>query len=308
MTLAEAYRKGTHILRTADIDAPAADAGVMLCHVAKCDRAYLYAHGDLELEDGLLREYILLLKRRALGHPLQYLTGLTQFMSLSFEVEPGVLIPRQDTELLVETVIDFCKAKSPDRGLRILDIGTGSGCIAVSLAYYVPGSTVVAIDKMSAALQIAQRNACLNGVDSRIVFVQSDLFESFQAEQMPSFDVIVSNPPYVCSSDIKGLQQEVRDHEPIEALDGGSDGLFFYREIIRTAPGYLADGGILAFETGYNQADAVVALMSGETQVSDNKFAEDSPAEKARLSCFDSIRIQKDLAGIDRVVTGVHRR
>lgn len=324
MTLSEAFRKGTGILRAADIDAPAADAGVILCHVAKCDRAYLYAHGDLELDEGLLRDYISILKRRILGYPLQYLTGLQEFMSLTFEVAPGVLIPRQDTELLVETVIHFCKAKGD---LRILDIGTGSGCIAISLAHYLPGCTVVAVDKMAGALEIAKRNACLNGVEDRVLFIQSDLFENLKAlpssakcrlsdEQHAldghlsnrSFDVIVSNPPYVRSGDIKRLQMEVRNHEPIEALDGGNDGLFFYREIIRIAPGHLADGGMLAFETGYDQADAVATLMSGGTQVSDNKFAEDSPAEKVSLSCFDSIRIHKDLAGIDRVVSGVYRR
>jgi release factor glutamine methyltransferase len=297
MTLSEAYRKGTGILKVAGIDAPAADAGVILCHVVKCNRAYLYAHGDEELADGLLRTYISLLKKRTLGYPLQYLTGAQEFMSLPFEVGPGVLIPRQDTELLVETVTDFCreKAESKDNDsdygdgvsgceLRILDIGTGSGCIAISLAHYLPGSRVVAVDKMAEALEIAKRNARLNGVEDRVLFIQSDLFDNLRDDL---FDVIVSNPPYIRSGDIKRLQQEVKDYEPIEALDGGNDGLFFYREIIRRAPVYLKDGGMLAFETGYDQAGAVARQMTSS-------------------SCFDSIRIHKDLAGIDRVVSGLY--
>lgn len=288
MTLSEAFRTGGQILKNADINAPAVDAGVLLCSVAKCSREDLYAHGDREMDDGLLQRYLSALEKRSQGYPLQYLTGMQEFMSLSFFVGPGVLIPRQETELLVETVLEFCRGKgnlNANNCRKILDMGTGSGCIAVSLAYYLPGCTVVAVDKMESALDIVKKNAYVNGVGERVGTLQSDMFRNVDmtASSIDGFDVIVSNPPYIRSADICGLQREVREHEPIEALDGGVDGLFFYREIIRAAPFYLKEGGMLAFEVGYDQAEDVAALMSG----------------------FSSICIHKDLAGIDRVVTGV---
>lgn len=327
MTLSEAFRTGSQILRNADIYAPAIDAGVLLCSVAKCSREDLYAHGDRELDEGLLKRYLSALEKRSQGYPLQYLTGMQEFMSLPFSVGPGVLIPRQETELLVETVLEFCRNKectytnepsksnlNPCNCGRILDMGAGSGCIAVSLAYYLPGWTVVAVDKMESALDIVKKNALVNGVGDRVITLQSDLFRNVEAAASSSggFDVIVSNPPYIRSADICDLQREVREHEPIEALDGGMDGLNFYREIIGAAPAYLKEGGMLAFEVGYDQAEDVAALMagaagaSGASDVSGASCVSDaSGSEKGLSECFRSIRIHKDLAGIDRVVTGV---
>lgn len=279
MTLNEAFRKGIGILNNAGNEAPAHDAGVLLCSAVHCDRAFLYAHGTNELDDALLNNYFLMLESRAAGMPLQYLTGVQEFMSLPFEVGQGVLVPRQDTELLVETAINLCGEREEPPG--ILDIGTGSGCIAVSLAYYLPECIVTAVDKMPDAIAIARRNALTNGVADRIRFVKSNLFEEIAGEK---FDFIVSNPPYIRTDDIKDLQREVRCYEPIEALDGGIDGLYFYRHIIKEAPGFLKVGGTLAFETGYDQAADVAALMAGS---------------------FWHLKIHKDLAGIDRVVTGV---
>jgi len=277
MTYNEAYRKGIQILKNAGTEAPASDAGVLLCHAANCERVFLYAHGDSELDDGILQIYQQMLDKRARGCPLQYITGTQEFMSLTFEVCPGVLIPRQETELLVETVIDACKNERAE----ILDMCTGSGCIAVSLARYMPGCSVTAADKMEQAIAAARKNALKNGVAERVHIVQSDLFSCIPQKK---YDFIVSNPPYIRSEDINGLQREVREFEPVEALDGGSDGLFFYREIIGKAPAYLADKGMLAFETGYDQAGDVVSLM-----ISDGRYSD--------------INILKDLAGIDRVVT-----
>lgn len=279
MTLNEAFRKGIGILNNVGNEAPAHDAGVLLCSAVHCDRAFLYAHGTNELDDALLDNYFSMLESRAGGMPLQYLTGVQEFMSLPFEVGQGVLVPRQDTELLVETAINLCGEREGLPG--ILDIGTGSGCIAVSLAYYLPGCIVTAVDKMPDAIAIARRNALANGVADRIRFVKSNLFEEIAGEK---FDFIVSNPPYIRTDDIKDLQREVRCYEPIEALDGGIDGLYFYRHIIKEAPGFLKEGGTLAFETGYDQAADVGALMAGS---------------------FRYIKIHKDLAGIDRVVIGV---
>lgn len=305
MTYSEALKTGVRILKDANIEAPTTDAGALLCAAAGCDRVFLFAHGDAEMDESRLKDYLTMLDRRALGCPLQYLTGMQEFMSLSFEVGPGVLIPRQETELLVETVIRFCEDTAPlpegqaeckaegqaDEGgisapgqptpPRILDIGTGSGCIAISLAHYIAGCRVTAVDKMEAALAIAKRNAVKNGVEGRIEFIQGDLFRNVPEER---YDVIVSNPPYIRKGDIPGLMREVRDHEPIAALDGGEDGLDFYRRIIGKAPSYLKRGGLLAFETGYDQAAAVASLMSAG---------------------LVHIKILQDLSGIDRVVTGV---
>lgn len=277
MTYNDAYRSGIQILKSAGTEAPANDAGVLLCLAAGCDRTFLYAHGDSPLDESILYRYREMIQKRAGGYPLQYITGKQEFMSLTFEVGPGVLIPRQETELLAETAIGACR----NRHAEILDMCTGSGCIAVSLAWHLPDCSVTAVDIMPEAIAMAVRNAEKNGVSGRIRFITGDLFSGISGKQ---FDIIVSNPPYIRSADINGLKPEVRDHEPVAALDGGADGLFFYRKIIHSAPEYLKRGGMLAFETGYDQAGDVAALM-----VSDGRF--------------DDIGIYKDLAGLDRVVT-----
>ncbi len=288
MTYNEALKAGIQKLKVADIEAPASDAGALLCAAAKCDKVFLYSHGDSVLREEDLKSYLDALKKRAQGYPLQYLTGIQEFMSLPFEVGPAVLIPRQETELLVETVIRFCEDRlssaglaESGRSLRILDIGTGSGCIAISLAHYLPKCIVTAVDKMEGALAVAERNAVKNSVDGRINFIRSDLFQNIGGE---AFDVIVSNPPYIRRDVIPGLMQEVREHEPRTALDGGSDGLDFYRQIIGEAPVHLKTGGMLAFETGYDQAAEVASLMPPN---------------------FVDIKTLRDLSGIDRVVSGI---
>jgi len=299
MNINEAFRKGIEILKIAGNEASAHDAGALLCFAAHCDRAFLYSHGTDEFEGVLCDHYFSMLQSRAVGMPLQYLTGVQEFMSLPFEVGRGVLVPRQETELLVETVMNLCRKQVKLAGIHysqeagdaivdngkaadsILDIGTGSGCVAVSLAYYMPECIVTAIDRMPEAIVIAQRNAKLNEVADRVRFIESDLFKAIVGEK---FDIIVSNPPYIRTDDIKELQREVRCFEPMEALDGGNDGLHFYRAIIKKAPGFLKEGGMLAFETGYDQAADVAELMSG---------------------CFSDMRIYKDLSGINRVVTGI---
>lgn len=315
MTYGEAYRKGMEILKNAGIDAPANDAGVLLCYAAGCSRTHLYAYGDSVLPEQIERRYFELLEKRSGSYPLQYITGEQEFMSLVFEVTPDVLIPRQETELLVETVLDYCRIRvlaendehveqealakeklsgRPDgygksdrhagrrRPVEILDMCTGSGCIAVSLARYLPGCIVTAVDLIPAALAVAGRNAEKHGVSGRVRFIRSDLFGSIPEKK---YDVIVSNPPYIKTEDICKLQPEVKFFEPVAALDGGSDGLCFYREIIRKSPGYLRMGGMLAFETGYDQAKAVAGLMESDGR-------------------FSYIRIHRDLSGTDRVVSG----
>ncbi len=288
MTYNEAYREGIKILKNAGIEAPANDAGVLLCHVADCDRTFLYSHGNNMLDMGIGHKYVEMLNKRADGYPLQYLTGIQEFMSLTFEVAPGVLIPRQDTELLVETVLMYCRTKETTRTgktLHILDLCTGSGCIAISLSYHFTGCIVTALDIMPQALEIAARNARRIGVADRVRLIHSNLLDNIPSTQENLFDVIVSNPPYIRTDDLAGLQREVRDFEPVEALDGGKDGLGLYRPIVASSHAYLKKSGLLALEIGYNQGIEVTGLMDRDGR-------------------YKNIRVHKDLAGNDRVVTG----
>jgi protein-(glutamine-N5) methyltransferase, release factor-specific len=281
MTIREAFIKGTEMLKKSGIETPVADAGVMLCNAAGCDRAYIYAHGDDTLESHSDEIYAIFLAKRCSGMPVQYIVGKQEFMSLDFHIENGVLIPRQDTEILTEAVIEHCKHY---KGIiKILEIGTGSGCIAVSIAKYISNCFVVATDISSKALEIASFNAHKNKVNNKIHFIKSNLFSGIN---MGCFDVIVSNPPYISTEEISTLQREVRDYEPLQALDGGLDGLDYYRNITGEAPGRLKKNGLVAFEVGIGQAIAVAGLMR---------------------RYFQDISIVKDLSGIDRVVKGYQK-
>lgn len=213
--------------------------------------------------------------RRCKNEPLQYILGTQEFMGLEFEVSRDVLIPRADTETLVEAVTE------ERRGMNVLDICTGSGCIAISIAHYNKNAFVTGLDISLPALDTAKRNAVKNGVGERVRFEKCDIMNG-----IPNgiFDVIVSNPPYIETAEIDSLQKEVCMHEPRIALDGGGDGLDFYRRITAVAPSLLQSGGSLYFEVGYNQAEAVRQLMEN--------------------SGFEDIRIIKDLCGIQRVVCG----
>lgn len=277
MTLKEALKKGIGILKDSGIETPAADAGVLLCHAVGCDRIHLHAYGDDAIDEASFERYFKFISKRSEGMPVQYITGHCEFMSLDFDVGPEVLIPRQDTEILVETVISFCRKTG--KHMRILDIGAGSGCIAVSLAYHIGECSVTAVDISEKALKTAYRNAVKNRVSEKITFVAGNLFDKLSSAR---FDVIVSNPPYVRCAEIETLQREVRDFEPHEALDGGEDGLVFYREIAAKASSSLTPGGLLAFEVGCDQAEAVVQILKDG---------------------YTDIKIVRDMAGIDRVIT-----
>ena len=278
VTLKEALSLGIKILKDADIETPAVDAGVLLCHVVGCDRTYLYAHGEQQVGDISHERYATYLNLRTDGMPVQYITGHCGFMSLDFVVGPDVLVPRPDTEGLVETAIRMVEAMG--RPCKVLDIGTGSGCIAVSIVHLLENCMVTAVDISEAALVIARQNAVNNKVSDRIEFIKSDIFECLDSRR---FDVILSNPPYIRSGDIEKLQREVRNFEPHAALDGGPDGLVFYRKVVDESPDHLNAQGLLVFEVGYDQAAEVASLMD---------------------CLYTDIEIFRDLAGIDRVVTG----
>jgi len=297
MSIKEYLRYATDILKSANIETPVLEAGVVLCHVLKCGRAYLYSHDDRELDKVELEALDYMLEQRANNVPTAYLVGETEFMSLPFVVSPAVLIPRQDTEILVEKCIELVNAMSISQQMKeadenaddntarskvnVLDMCTGSGCIAISLAHYCLEIKVVACDVSRDALCIAKVNSERNGVQNRLELCWGNLFEALNGEQR--FDIIVSNPPYIETKTMPELQKEVRNHEPVLALDGGEDGLDFYRKIIAIAPRYLINGGYLAFEIGYNQGQSVKVLMQ---------------------QGFHDIETYKDFSGNDRVVIG----
>lgn len=278
VTFKDALAKGTEILKDAGNEAPAVDARALLCHAAGCGRAYIYTHGEQALESGAWERYVSYLGKRTAGMPVQYITGRCEFLALDFEVGPEVLVPRPDTEVLVEAAARLLTAKG--NPCEILDLGTGSGCIAVGIAHLLKSCTVTAVDVSEEALITAGRNAARNGISDRLEFIKSDLFGSLEGRR---FDAVLSNPPYIRSGDIPGLQREVRDYEPRAALDGGPDGLVFYRRIVEEAPSYMKECGMLAFEVGRGQACEVAALMKRH---------------------YTDIEILKDLAGIERVVAG----
>jgi release factor glutamine methyltransferase len=251
------------------------EAEWLLCEVIGLDRLGLYLNFDKPLSAAELAGFRGLVARRARREPLQYILGSQEFMGLEFEVSPAVLIPRHDTGILVEEAV-----RLGGSARRVLDIGVGSGCIAVALAKLLPGAVICGVERSAEALALALRNAQLNGVT--VICREGSLFEPFAGER---FNLIVSNPPYIPTCDLAGLQPEVRDFEPVGALDGGVDGLDFYRAMIPAAPDYLEPDGLLLFEVGIGQSAEVVRLFD----------------ETGR---FGGIFTAKDDGGIERVVGG----
>lgn len=250
MTIREALRLAEARLEQAGVPDADVDAAYLLASVLKEDTLAMRINGHRELAAPHRAAFDALCDRRAAREPLQYILGETEFMGLTFHVEPGVLIPRADTEILVEKALEWMKP-----GARVLDIGTGSGAIAVSLAKLGRQAQVTAVDVSDRALEIARRNAEHNG--ATVEFVKSDCFSALKGRK---YDMIVSNPPYISEDEMRGLMPEVT-REPELALFGGADGLDFYRRISREAPEYLNEGGCLLFEIGWLQKDAVSALV-----------------------------------------------
>lgn len=280
MKYRELYDRGIKELSLKNIPDPRIDAGLLLEYVCKTDKNTLYLKPDLEVTKKQAEEYSSLLKKRMEHIPLQYLTGEQEFMGLTFLVNENVLIPRQDTECLVEVVL-----KQLHDGMRILDMCTGSGCILISLLHYSNDCEGVGADLSKEALKVAGQNAERlgnNGITEKmnISFLHSDLFEQIEGK----FDIIVSNPPYIRTDVIKTLMDEVKNYEPLMALDGKTDGLYFYKSIIKEAKTHLNRGGQLFFEIGYDQGEAVKNLM--------------------QENGYTDINLQKDLSGLDRVVYG----
>ena len=277
MTYREAIVSGEKSLCEAGIADARNDAWLLLTMACKIDHTYYYMHIDEEMPEELQHEFEVLIKKRAERVPLQYITGEQEFMGMTFHVNSNVLIPRQDTETLVEEALKVVKP-----GMKVLDMCTGSGCVLISILKNVHGTGGYGYDISKQAINVAKENAKLNDVPA--IFERSNLFEDVADE---TFDVIVSNPPYIRSDEIPFLMPEVSEFEPHEALDGKEDGLFFYRKIIQESPDYLTDGGYLLFEIGYDQGEAVKNLMEAQD--------------------FACVEIKKDLSGLDRLVFGFAR-
>ena len=273
MQYQELYRMGKARLTEAKIPEAELDARLLLEEVCGTDRNDLLVHGDKEVPPEQCDRYVEYIQRRQKREPLQQITGYQEFMGLRFKVTPDVLIPRQDTETLVEEVMRYLHD-----GMHLLDMCTGSGCILLSLLKYSNDCEGTGCDISEKALKVAEENAEMLSLNAS--FVQSNLFENISGK----YEFIVSNPPYIPTGVIPTLMEEVRDHEPVSALDGREDGLYFYREIVEKAGEYLYPGGMLFFEIGYDQAEKVSSLM--------------------QEAGYQEVTVCKDLAGLDRVVYG----
>jgi release factor glutamine methyltransferase len=257
ISIAEAVLQGANKLRKAGVPEARREAGALLAHVIGRDRTFMLSHAEDTIglaQEERFREYLDL---RAEGRPQQYITGRQEFFGLEFEVTSDVLIPRPETELLVETAI---KLVPHDSAASICDVGTGSGCIAIALVHELPQARAVALDISAAALEVAKRNAARHAVSERIEFVVSDCFAQLDSHRLP-FHLIVSNPPYVADAALEGLQREVREYEPRVALEAGMDGLSVIRRLLAGAEGHLIPQGHLLFEIGFDQHAAVEQLV-----------------------------------------------
>ncbi len=283
MTGLDLLQWATTTLKDHQIENPRLNAELLLAHSLNLGREGLYVrlHGELKEEKGAFER---LIQRRISGEPLQYIVGQQEFWSINFKVDPRVLIPRPETELLVEQSLRILSEKTFEQNPSVLEIGTGSGAIAIALAKEVRHIFLVATDISRDALLLAKENAKSAGVQDRIQFVAGDLLGAFQiSKKTGSFDLILSNPPYIVRSDIGSLAKEVKDHEPVIALDGGKDGLEFYRRFVSQVPSSLREGGWLLLEVGQGQSERV--------------------AERIQESgAFLEPQVLPDLAGIERVV------
>ena len=277
MNIAEALREAFQILHGEGVPEARREASSLLSFVIARDRTFLISHAEDQLDEPSLDQFREAIERRAAGEPLQYITGVQDFFGREFRVTPDVLIPRPETELLVEAALEVVGDVAP----LICDVGTGSGCVAVTLLCEIPAARAVALEKSRAALEMAKFNAGNLSVADRTVFAVSDCFESLDSREY-QFDLIASNPPYVSAAVLEGLQREVRDHEPIVALSPGPDGLSMIRRLLLEAPAFLKSNGYLIMEIGFDQGEKVQSLIGA--------------------GVWRSLKLRPDLQGIPRIV------
>lgn len=274
MTIKEALKEAIEILKKAYIDNPISKSKLLLANILKKDKEYLLVNENEILRDQVCKEFLLKIKELAKGMPLQYITNIQEFMGMNFFVDENVLIPRPDTEILVEETLNIIKE---NKYKTVIDMCTGSGAIAISIAKYSNASKIYAIDISGNALEVAEKNALNNGVSKKIEFIKSNMFENVNNIK---FDIIVSNPPYIETEVIKTLEKQVQK-EPKIALDGGNDGLDFYRKLLISSEKYLTPNGTICMEIGYNQRESVTEIFKTK---------------------FKNVICKKDLAGNDRVI------
>lgn len=274
---------GVKTLSSNNITDARLDADLLLEHVLGVDKVYIIINGNELISEEKYNIYNNLISERAKGRPLQYIIGYQEFMGLTFEVNENVLIPRQDTEVLVLEAIKYIRENNIT---NILEIGTGTGCIPISICYNCNDVKATTVDISDEALKIAKKNAIINNVADRIQFVRSNLFEGI--DEKHEFQLFISNPPYIRSKDIGDLMIEVKEHEPIGALDGGEDGLYFYREISKEVKKRTKIMSYILYEVGYDQSGEVKKILNALG--------------------YTDIKIYKDLAGVNRVVAGAYNR
>ncbi len=280
LTVLESINLSTEYLKNKGIESPRINAELILAHILKLKRLELYLSFDRPLKEDEIVLYRQFLKRRSEFEPLQYILGTVNFFGLDLKISPSVLIPRPETELLTEEIINEFKSQD---FIKILDIGTGSGNIAITLAKFIPNSIIIATDISGEAIDIAIENAISNDVSDKIKFIVNDIFSS---EKLPenNFDIIVSNPPYITSEDFKNLNKELKDYEPKVALTDSSNGLSFYDIISSKCDIYLKKGGKLFFELGQGHSENVHDIM--------------------KKNHFINISVKKDYQNIDRIIRG----
>lgn len=282
VTLSEAINKAANLLSTAGITNARLDAEVLLSHIIKKDRVWLITHRDDVLDNKHQRDFAAVIQRRTRREPLQHIIGNQEFWGLEFKVSPDVLIPRPETEFIIEAALAIVQDRNTP--VSIIDLCTGSGCIAVSLAKELTAARVIATDASENALAVARENTRRHGVSEHIRFLQGDLFEPLEELDIRGqIDIIVSNPPYVQAGDLPTLQPEVRDYEPEMALIAGPEGTEMAKRIIQLAPEYLKKNGALIMEMGLSQAEALTRMVEA-------------------TGAYGNPALLKDLAGIERVI------
>jgi len=313
MDVRAALKEGMTQLRAAQVPSHTLATELLLMHALDRDRPWMYSHPEALVDPAAAEKFLALIARRAAGEPVQYLTGKQEFWGLEFEVTPAVLIPRPETEHIMEVAlarlgergIKIMDTSAPRESLRVADVGTGSGCLAVALAWELPHAEVFATDISAPALEVARRNAARHKVADRIHFLQCDLLTAIEnanpgsvgarhavpasTQDRPQFDLMVSNPPYIARNNAAELQREVRDHEPHTALFGGPTGVEVYQRLIDQTRGLLRGRGILVLELGHDSADHVRGIFKAQPG-------------------WTNVAITMDLAGIPRVLAAERAR
>ena len=285
MEINHLLQKGVDMIKGREYSNPVLEATLLLGALLNVDKVYIYTHGKDQVPEPIVDKFLELMDKRGKGYPIQYILKEKEFMGLNFYVEEGVLIPRSDTEILVEYVLEYIDKNHKDKTVNFLDLGIGSGAIALSVAYYRKNLTVCGVDIHDIPLKVASINMERFNLDN-VKLYKGDLFKGIEGLGLEDrFHIIASNPPYIPKREIETLQEEVKDYEPINALDGGEDGLSFYRRIIPESKRYLQEKGLLIFEIGYDQGEQVKNILTEEN--------------------FKDICILKDLQGLDRVVFGI---